>query len=130
MREVVVHPDAEKAVIDFLLPVLEAEAPGVGIDVRGGGGRFVRVRRVGGSDYTPNHDAPVVDLLVWHDDDLERMGLARLLWAYLRAAEGENTGDAVLTYLDTVLGPRQMPDPADDTSTVCMFTVRLAIRRA
>ena len=129
MREVVVHPDAEKAVIDYLLPFLEDEAPGVGIDVRGGGGRFVRVRRVGGTDLTPNHDAPLVDVLVWHDDDLARMGLARLLWGALRAADWDRTPDAVLAYLDTALGPRQMPDPADDTSTVCMFTVRMAVRR-
>ena len=130
MRELVVHPDAEKAVITYLLPVLTSYDPTVGIDVRGGGGKFVRVRRVGGVDLTPNHDAPTVDVLVWHDTDYKRMALARHLWGALRAAEGDVAGDAVVTYLGTVLGPRQMPDPADDTKTVCLLTVRLAVRRA
>ena len=130
MRELTVHPDAEKAVIDYLLPVLDAYGGGVSIDVRGGGGRSVRVRRVGGTEYTPNHDAPVLDVLVWHDSDYSRMALARHLWAALRAADGDQVGTAVLLYLDTTLGPRQVPDPADDTKTVCLFTVRMAVRRA
>ena len=130
MRELVEHPDAERAVITYLLPLLDAYGGGVGIDVRGGGGRFVRVRRVGGTEHTPNHDAPMLDVLVWHDSDYSRMALARHLWAALRAADGDVAGDAVVLYLDTVLGPRQVPDPADDTKTVCMFTVRMAVRRA
>lgn len=130
MRELAVHPDAEKAVIDYLLPVLSAYSGGITIDVRGGGGRHVRVRRVGGADLSPNHDAPVLDVLVWHDSDFQRMQLAQHLWAALRAADGDTVGSAVVLYLDTTLGPRQMPDPADDTKTVCLFTVRLSVRRA
>ena len=76
---------AEKAAIGYLLPHLPE---GVGIDVRGAGGRFVRVRRVGGTSASPLHDAPMLDVLVWHDSDLERMALAQHVWAVLRAAAG------------------------------------------
>lgn len=122
--------DAEAAVIDYLAPHLDAFAPGTRIDVRGGGGRFVRVRRVGGVELSPHHDGPVIDVMVWHDSDHARMQLAMHLWAVLRAANNDAAGDAVLLYRATVLGPRQMPDPADDTSSVCLFTVELVVRPA
>lgn len=130
MRELVTFPDVEKAVITYLLPVLETFGGGVGIDVRGSGGRFVRVRRVGGTNASPAHDRPTVDVVVWHDSDLERMRLAQHLWAALRAADGDAAAGAVLVFSATVLGPRQMPDPADDTKTVCLFTVELLLRNA
>jgi hypothetical protein len=129
MREVVTFPDAEKAVIDYLLPVLAAyQGGGIPIDVRGGGKRFVRVRRVGGTELTVAHDSPVLDVLVWHDTDFKRMALAQHLWAALRAADGDETTQAVLLYQSTTLGPRQMPDPADPNNSVAMFTVSMLVR--
>lgn len=130
MRELVVYPDAEKAAITYLVPILQAYGGGVGIDVRGAGGRFVRVRRIGGGEASPAHDRAVIDLLVWHDSDFSRMKLAQHLWAALRAADGDEAAGAVLVYVSTVLGPRQMPDPADSTKSVCMFTVELLLRSA
>lgn len=130
MREVTPFPDAEKAVIGWLLPVLENVWPDYGIDVRGGGGKFVRVRRIGGTEADVAHDRPTVDVLVWADSDQERMRVAHHLWAVLRAAEGDRVDDAVLYYASTVLGPRQMPDPADPSASVCMFTVQLLLRAA
>jgi len=124
---VTVYPDAEKAAIDYLVPLLGAFDNTVNIGVRGGGGRFVRVRRVGGIDESPNHDRPVLDVMVWHDSDQSRMQLANQLWAWLRAAS-DVVGPAAIWYVATVLGPRQMPDPADDTKTVCLFTVELIVR--
>lgn len=123
------YADAEAAVIDYLTPLAnDAEVP---IGVRGGGARFIRVRRVGGVDLTPNHDRPTLDVLVWHDSDRTRMALANTLWAALRAANNDAVGDpphAVLLYDATVLGPGQMPDPADDTKAMCMFTVSMIVR--
>lgn len=130
MLPVTVYPDAEKAAIDFLVPLLAASSySAIPIGVRGGGGRFIRVRRVGGIEESPAHDRPVLDVIVWHDTDLLRMQLANQLWAWLRAAH-DVAGTAVVLYGSTVLGPRQMPDPADDTKTVCMFTVELIVRNA
>lgn len=130
MLPITIPVDAEKAVIDYLSPVLAEYAPDVGIDVRGGGGRFVRVRRIGGVELTPLHDAPMLDVLVWHDDDKQRMRIALALWSVLRAAACDPAGDAVLLYDSTTLGPRQMPDPADDTKSVCMFSVQMIVRPA
>lgn len=131
MLPVTPYADAESAAVNFLLPLLTAYDPTVSIGVRGAGGRFVRVRRVGGVELTPNHDSAVLDVLVWHDSDKTRMTLANQLWAWLRAANNDPAGtDAVALYRSTILGPRQMPDPADDTKSVCMFTVELIVRPA
>lgn len=129
MEPVTVYPDAEKVAIDYLMPPLSAYDSSVPISVRGSGPRFVRVRRVGGTEESPAHDRPVLDVIVWHDSDKSRMALASQLWGWLRAA-ADTVGPAVLYYDATVLGPRQMPDPADDTKTVCMFTVQMLVRSA
>lgn len=130
MIPVTPYADAEAAAVDFLSPLLTAHDPTVTIGVRGSGGRFVRVRRVGGVELTPNHDRPALDVLVWHDTDKTRMALANQLWAWLRAASNDLAGGAVVLYGSTILGPRQMPDPADETKTVAMFTVELIVRPA
>jgi hypothetical protein len=131
MLPVAPYADAEAATVDFLAPLLSAYDPTVQIGVRGAGGRFVRVRRVGGIEATPNHDRPWLDVLIWHDSDRARMALGNRLWAWLRAANNDPAGDdAVVLYGSTVLGPRQMPDPADETKSVCMFTVELIVRPA
>jgi len=122
--------DAESAAITYLMPLLAADFPDVQISNRGSGARFVRVRRVGGVELSPNHDRPQLDVIVWHDSDKTRMQLAMSLWLWLRAANNDVAGDAVVLYASTTLGPRQLPDPADSTKTVCMFTVELITRAA
>lgn len=129
MRPVVAFPDAESVVTEYLAPLLAAYDNAIPIGVRGGGGRFVRVRRVGGAEDSIVLDHPTIDVIVWHDSDRERMRLAQYLWAVLRAADDVVIG-ARLTYRDTVLGPRQMPDPADDTKACCLFTVTVLTRQA
>lgn len=130
MLPVTVFPDAEAAAITYLLPKLTAYDNSVKIDVRGTGTRFVRVRRIGGVELSPAHDLARIDLIVWHDSDKLRMQLAQQLWAWLRAANNDRAGSAVVLFSSTTLGPRQMPDPVDDTKTVCMFTVELVVRSA
>lgn len=130
MLPVTVYADAEKATIDYLMPLLASYDPTITIGVRGSGGRFVRVRRVGGTPHSPAHDRATLDLVVWHDNDQARMALANHLWGWLRAANNDPAGDAVVLYSSTMLGPRQVPDPADDTKTVCLLTVDLLIRPA
>lgn len=130
MLPVTVFADAEKAAIDYLVPKLAAYDNTVNIGVRGGGGRFVRVRRVGGTELTPGHDQALLDVICWHDSDKTRMALAQQVWAWLRAANNDTAGVAVILYSATLTGPGQFPDPADDTKTVCLFTVELIVRPA
>lgn len=130
MLPLTVYPDAEAAAINYLVPLLGSYDSSVQIGVRGAGARYVRVRRVGGSALSPNHDLATLDVLVWHDSDKTRMALAQHLWACLRAANNDRAGDAVVLFNSTTLAPRQMPDPADDTKTVCLFTVQLVCRSA
>lgn len=128
MLPVSVFPDAEAAAITYLLPKLNAYDATVKIDVRGSGARFVRVRRVGGRELSPAHDLARLDVIVWHDSDKLRMQLAQQLWAWLRAANNDRAGEAVVLFSSTTLGPRAMPDPADSTKTVCFLTVELIVR--
>lgn len=128
MTPATVFPDAESAAITYLLPKLTAYDSSVKIDVRGSGARFVRVRRVGGRELSPAHDLARLDVLVWHDSDKLRMQLAQHLWAWLRAANNDRAGSAVVLFSSTTLGPRQMPDPADSTKTICLLTVELIVR--
>jgi hypothetical protein len=132
MIDVTLPVDAELVVIAYLRSAL-LDALGVGIDVRGGGlpdQPFVRVRRIGGAEESLNHDKPILDVIVWHVDDKQRMSLALQLWTLLRAAAGDEAAGGVIMYDSTMLGPRQMPDPVDATNVVCMFSVSLIIRPA
>jgi hypothetical protein len=144
MLPVVVTPDAELAVLDYLRPQFSG---GYGVGEYGIGAfggptgvklgtvvpstrPFVQVRRIGGSSELPGYDQPRVDVIVYHDTDHNRMGLAMLCWALLKAAAADRAGDAVVSYVETTLGPRQMPDPANATARVAMFTCDLLVRSA
>src|SRR5690606_8018450 len=116
-------------VIDYIAPLLAAYDNTVTIDVRDGGGRHVRLRRIGGTELTPGHDLPTIDVMAWHDDDQTRTALAMNLRAWPRAANNDPAGAAVICYMSTFLGPRQLPDPADATKSFCMFTVSMIVRR-
>ena len=120
--------DAELVMITYCRAIIDPL--GIDIDVHGGasqGGRFVRVRRIGGVEVTPHHDGPVFDVICWHDNDAARMQLALQLWTHIRSAAGVVVSGGVLMYDSTTLGVRQMPDPADSTKSVCMFTVQMIV---
>lgn len=135
MLPVVVLPDSEVAGRDYLLPRLFARPEQIAKDAKVGTKvptyrPFVHLRRVGGSDPTPGSDLARLDAIVHHPDDYDRMHLMRIVHALFFAAASDRAGDAVVTYRETTLGPRHMPDPADSTRLVCMCTVDLLIRSA
>lgn len=124
MQPLVIMPDAEKAVLDYLKPALasrtEPHAVGVVVaNVYKGEVKHVQVRRVGGTKGTPVHDRPRMDFIVRHVNDFDRMGLAQLVRGLVAAGFGP---------VAEFMGPRQMPDPADSTKTVVMFTVEFVLR--
>lgn len=126
-----VYADAEDVAIGYLEPNLPDvdEGDPFTINIRNGAGHHIRVRRVGGPAATPGHDNPMLDVLVWHDTDKLRMAAAQELWGHLRAANGDVVADkGVITFESTFLGPQRLPDPADDTKEIVMFTVSLLVR--
>lgn len=132
MLPVVTLPDAELAAIEYLRPRLVAvpewSAARVGTLVSASR-PFVQLRRVGGAIELPGYDAPRLDVIAYAADDATRMRLAHTCWGLLRAAAGDRAGSvAVISYAATLLGPRQMPDPADATKRVAMLTVDLLVR--
>ena len=135
MLPVVVTPDAEIATRAYLLPLLtssaEPYAAGVKVQTLVSTARpLVHIRRIGGSSEIPGVDQPRLDVTVYHDNDANRMSLALLCWAYLKAAASDRAGTtgAVVSYVSTLLGPRPMPAPDDPSSRVVMFTVDLLVR--
>lgn len=134
MLPVVVTPDAEIAARAYLLPLLQARpepyAAGVKVSTVVGPTRpLVQLRRIGGSSETPGLDLARLDVIVYHDTDEHRMSLAMLCWALLKSAASDRAGTtAIVNYVETTLGPRQMPDPANASARVCMLTVDLLVR--
>ena len=133
MLPVNILPDAEIATRAYLLPLLTSSgqpyATGVKVQTLVSASRpLVHIRRIGGSSEIPAVDQPRLDVVVYHTDDQKRMDLARLTWAYLKAAASDRAGDAVVSYVSTLLGPRPMPAPDDPSSRVVMLTVDLLVR--
>lgn len=124
-------PDAELAAVEYLRPRLVAlpDWSTVKVGTLVPSHRpFVQVRRIGGASETPGVDAPTLDVIAYHDTDGSRMRLALACWSLFKAAATDRAGTAVVSYTGTMLGPRQMPDPADSTKRVAMFTVDLLTR--
>lgn len=129
MPDLIALPDAEEAVVAYLDPLMD----GVRVGTRNPaspttGGELVRVRRVGGISRSRVVDVPTLDVLVWADDHGRRMDLARRASALLHAGSGAIAGGARLGGCSDVMGPRRMPDPANDQAEVVMFTVALAMQ--
>ncbi len=132
MLPTVVLPDAELAAVEYLRPRLlamqEWTQAKVGTLVPAHR-PFVQLRRIGGSIEVPGCDAPRIDVIAYNTDDASRMRLAHACWALFRAAAADRAGTvALVSYAATLLGPRQMPDPADATKRVAMLTVDLLVR--
>ncbi len=131
MRPTIVLPDAEVVAVEYLRPRLAEAWPTAEVGTLVPAHRpFVQLRRVGGSTEVPGADAPRIDVIAFAERDFDRMSLARTCWALLRSAAGDLAGGAQVNYLATLMGPQQMPDPADSARRVVMLTVDLMVRPA
>lgn len=135
MRPVVALPDAEMVTLGYLRPALLARPEAVVSGFKTGvvvpspiPMPFVRVRRAGGVSATPGVDLARIDVQVWHDTDFKRMELAQLVRALLKAAAGDYVGGNQIYFASEFLGPIPMPDPADPSKRVVMFTHELLVR--
>lgn len=126
---VVVPADPEQVVVDFihdeLIPTL-ADLSGWTVSTRIAAGEtpvnHIAVRSVGGSDEQVVADRFRVDVRVWADGTLRTEGkrsrVARLLLAHLRRK----------FRVRLFASPVPLPDPADPTKTLTLFTVELLLK--
>lgn len=87
-------------------------------------GAFVMVRRVGGTMTNVVQDRARIDVMVWHTNDANRMRLANKMRGALFAARGTQGIQAVSEFL----GPTRLPDPADPSTPVVLFTAQVTVR--
>lgn len=130
-RPVISFADAELVAVTILRDAITAStdeaATGVTVGTRKlptDTGPWVLVRRVGGNRTTMVGDAARLDVLVWHNDDFNRMALAGICRSALLASPGSEGVQRCTEFL----GPARLPDPADKARQVVMFTVSLTVR--
>lgn len=127
---VVVPADAEKAIVDVIhdtlipsLPDLSGFTVGTVMAAGVSPKNYIRVRTIGGgsADYA---ERTRVDVMVWTDGTIgteaKRGRISRLLMAHLR----KNLRCKIFAT------PIPLPDPADPTKTISLFTVELLLKGA
>lgn len=134
-RPLVVQRDPEKLLTDYLAGVMATlgETPMTGPSAWTIGTRVkagttpvnaVRVRAVGGTGEGSTHARPRLDVRVWGDGtalgESAAKNVARLLHAHI-------TRDLRAS---TFASPVVLPDPADGSRTVVLFTVQLLTKGA
>jgi hypothetical protein len=135
MKPVIKMADSEAAIVSYLKTKLAARAESYVTGVKVGTRvpnpipmPYVQVRRSGGVLGGLLIDHPLIDCLVWHNSAEQRMDLAQMVHALLRAISND-TANGVLLYAATdALSPIQVPDPVDGTQTVTLLTVEATVR--
>jgi len=117
--------DPEKVVVDFLYGLTQTlpDLSGWNVSTKIPDGQTpvkrVAVRSVGGTDEQIVADRTRVDVRVWGDGtEVNRSRTARLLLAHLRRQ----------FRCRLFAAPVPLPDPADNTKTLTLFTVELLLR--
>lgn len=137
LRQLILYPDAEQTVVKYLRAQLGVRAESYAQKVSVGTrmptavpGRYVLIRRAGGTNVGVVVDAPRLDVMVWHDDDFQRVALAQLARGILLATVGQVANGVPVYRVTEFVGPINMPDPANEDRTVTMFTVEMRLRGA
>lgn len=147
MDAVALYPDAELVAVTWLRARLadraEPYAAGVTVGTRvapaQSPGKYVRLRRLGGTELHRVADSPRIQAQVWYltgavTDEANRQALAQLVWALLRGIRGQDVTIPgwpvpVTCYrVATFGGPANFPDPADGTRTITQLTVEIGMR--
>ncbi|WP_431881575.1 hypothetical protein [Micromonospora chalcea] len=147
MDAVALYPDAELVAVTWLRARLaersEPYATGVTVGTKvppaTTPGRYVRIRRLGGTELHHVADSPRLQAQVWFStnapsDELNRQALAQMVWALLRGMRGSSVAvpgwpTAVTCYRVTTFGgPANVPDPADAARVITQLTVEVGMR--
>ncbi|MEU7843949.1 hypothetical protein AB0B39_23650 [Micromonospora sp. NPDC049114] len=147
MRPVALYPDAELVAVTWLRARLadrsEPYASGVTVGTKVTPGssptKYVRLRRLGGTELHMVADNPRLQAQVWYStgatsDEANRQALAQLVWALLRGIQGQDVTvpgwprPVTCSRVGTFAGPTPVPDPADNTRTITQLTVEIGMR--
>lgn len=125
---VVVPADADKVVVDYLYDLMPklADTKGWKVGTRISAGQnptnFVQVKTIGGGDEQIVASRPRVDIRVWADGTIntegQRKRVARMLLACLQKR----------FRCKVFAAPIDVPDPANDSREITLFTVELILR--
>lgn len=125
MMPLVIPADPEKTVVDFLYALIPTltDLTGWTVSTVVPAGQTpvkrITVRSIGGTDEQVVADRPRVDIRVWGDGtEANRSRVARLLLAHLRRQ----------FRCRVFASPVPLPDPADNTKTLTLFSVELLLR--
>lgn len=130
MQPVVIYPDAELVVIDYLRSKLATRSEPFVTGVLLGNkvpspraARFVRVRRNGGVESAPTVDRPRIDVECWAQTDGDAADLSALCRALIRSMQNVTP----VRRVDDFLGPTPIPDPESNQPRY-LFTVEISMR--
>jgi hypothetical protein len=139
MIPIVIFPDVQRVVVDYLTDVLadrtEPYVFGVKVGTVVERPRLpvaVTVERAGGVRTLPSVDNPRVEIVVWHGTDEDAHLLAQLVRALLHAMPGvveATTGPVTVTRVADFAGPFRSPDPQSDHPRV-RLTVEVGVHPA
>lgn len=114
MAEVIVFPDAEQVLGDWLSAQLAALGDDTAVSTRAPDprpGRFVVLQRTGGPRTSLVVDAPQITVECWADEESAASDLAQLVRALLISASGMRTAGTTIYRVREASGPGNLPDP-------------------
>ena len=140
IRQTIAYPDAVLALLSYLRARLATRVEPYALGVKVGNqmppaatpGRYVLLRRTGGTAVSLVVDAPRIDFMFWHDspDASARMALAQLVRGISLAAPGKLAAGIAVYRVVEFVGPIDMPDPVNSARMVTMFTHEIRLRGA
>lgn len=130
MTEVVVFPDVEGLVCDWLPAELAARSRTVTVSTKVPNPRpaeFVRVIRTGGPQLNLVQDQPTLVVEAWAATESAAASLAELARALLKSTAGQQVGGVMVYRVDEIGGPQNLPDP-DSAQARYVFTLSILLR--
>lgn len=130
MTEVIVAPDAEQLVCDWLQPELSARGRDVPVGTRVPSPRpaeFVRVIQSGGERPNLVQDRPTLLVEGWAASESAARSLTELARGLIRSMPGQQIDGVMVYRVDELGGPTNLPDP-DSAQSRYTITLSLLLR--
>lgn len=128
MPDVVIFPDAEHVVLDFLHDELGDVDVGNFVP-KPRPERFVLVRRLGGPRMNEVADNAMLGIEAWGENLGDAQDLIQWCRALIHSMSGQIVAGVTVYRVTEIGGPAQLPDPLSDQPRY-VFTVQVAMRGA